>query len=35
MQVDKKKVIFVVPSLRGGGGERVAATLLESLQRSS
>ncbi len=35
MQIDKKKVIFVVPSLRGGGGERVAATLLESLQRSS
>ncbi len=35
MDKDKKKVIFVVPSLRGGGGERVAATLLESLQRSS
>ncbi len=35
MQIDKKKIIFVVPSLRGGGGERVAATLLESLQRSS
>ena len=35
MQTDKKKIIFVVPSLRGGGGERVAATLLESLQRSS
>ena len=35
MQIDKKKVVFVVPSLRGGGGERVAATLLESLQRSS
>lgn len=35
MDKDKKKIIFVVPSLRGGGAEKVAETLLESLQSSA
>lgn len=30
----KKKVLFVVPSLRGGGAERVMVTLLKNLDRS-
>jgi glycosyltransferase involved in cell wall biosynthesis len=34
MQIENKKVIFVVPSLKGGGAEKVAATLLDSLQKT-
>lgn len=32
MQIETKKIIFVVHSLRGGGAEKVASTLIESLQ---
>ena len=34
MQIEEKKIMFVVPSLRGGGAEKVAATLLDSLAKS-
>jgi len=32
--IEKKKIIFVVHSLKGGGAEKVATTLLEALQDS-
>ncbi len=35
MQVEKKKIVFVVPSLRGGGAEKVASSLFESMQSSA
>ncbi len=34
MQIKKKKIIFVVPSLQGGGAEKVAETLLGSMRNS-
>ena len=34
MQYKKKKVIFIMPSLRGGGAERVIVTLLKHLDRN-
>ncbi|MBI5075474.1 MAG: glycosyltransferase [Nitrospirae bacterium] len=34
MHLKQKKIIFVVPSLKGGGAERVATTLLESFRKS-
>lgn len=34
MQIERKKIIFVVPSLSGGGAEKVALTLLRAMRNS-